>query len=193
MPADIAQQFDGGKVRRPIEVIHHHRRLGRTSPAEIEEWRDLRLDLLDPIRNGLGVIELALGVLLRIPDQPSGPADERKRTVPGVLKSPQHEDLDEVSEVQARGRRIEAAVKRDRPIVERSTKCAEVRAHGNQTAPGEVIEEMGVWVTPESLRIGGVSARTAWLDGVSRRVRDRATRSARRPTKSATASAHPRT
>ena len=143
MPADIAQQFDGGKVRRPIEVIHHHRWLSRTSPAEIEEWRDLTFDLLDPIRDGLRVIELALGVLLRIPDQARRTTDERERTVPGVLKSPQHEDLDQVSQVQAGGGRIEAAVERDRSLVERSTKRAEVRAHRNQAAPREVIEEMG--------------------------------------------------
>ena len=61
----------------------------------------------------------------------------------GVLESTQRQDLDQVSQVQARRRRIEAAVERDRPVVERGAQRAEVGAHGDQPAPGEVIKEMG--------------------------------------------------
>ena len=45
----------------------------------------------------------------RVADQPGRPADERQRPVTGLLQAPRGEHLDEVTVVQARRRRVEAA------------------------------------------------------------------------------------
>ena len=87
----------------------------------------------------------------------------------GVLEAAQREELHQVADVQARRGRVEAAVERDRPGVERRAQRVEVGARGDQAAPGEVVEDVrSRSVTPESLRIRPTSAPTGLPDGAAR-------------------------
>ena len=52
-----------------------------------------------------------------------------------VLEAPDGEYLSQVSQMQARSRRIEAAVQRDRPGIGRLAQRAEIGAVGNELAP----------------------------------------------------------
>ena len=52
----------------------------------------------------------------RVADQAGRPADQAERPVPGPLQVAQREQLHQVADVQARRRRVEAAVERDRSV-----------------------------------------------------------------------------
>ena len=52
-----------------------------------------------------------------------------------LLEAPDGEDLSKVSQMQARSRRIEAAVQRDRPGIGRLAQRAEIGAIRNELAP----------------------------------------------------------
>src|SRR5450432_2408074 len=114
----------------------------RRAATEVEKRLDLLLDARRPCRDDIGVVELPLGTLLGVADQPGGAADERERAVTGVLQASKGQDLDQVAEVQARRRGVETAVPRNRAGIERLAKRAEVGADGDQAAPLEVVKKV---------------------------------------------------
>ena len=92
----------------------------------------------------------ALPRLLGVADHPGGPADEPERPVPGVLEPPQGQDLQQVAHVQARRRRVESAIHRDRSRRHLGAQGVEVRRVRDESAPLEVVED--VLVHGRSLR-----------------------------------------
>ena len=62
--------------------------------------------------------------------------------MPGPLQVPQHDQLHEVAEVQGRRRRVEAAVRRDRPVGECLAQRGLVGGLGHQSPPLQLVEDV---------------------------------------------------
>ena len=84
-----------------------------SAPVEVDDPADLGLDGGDVAREGLVVEQVALlGAPARVADHAGGPAGQGDRPVAGVLEAPQHQQADEVADVQAVGGRVAAVVER---------------------------------------------------------------------------------
>ncbi len=140
VPADVAQQVDRRQPGGPVEVVDHD---GCLVPREVEVRLDLRPDALDPGRDDVGVVELALRRRLGVADQAGRAADERQRSVAGELEAPQRQDLHEVADVQRRRGRVEAAVVGDGPGGQVLAQRLEVGRLGQQAAPRQVVQHTG--------------------------------------------------
>ncbi len=137
--AHVAQQADRGHPGGPVQVVDHARRV---RALEVEEPRDLAAQALDPAGHRLGVVEHALGGGLRVADQTGGAADQAEREVPRLLDPAHGEDLDQVAEVQAGRRRVEAAIERDRAVRERLAQCVLVGGQGDQPTPPQLVDDV---------------------------------------------------
>ena len=84
-----------------------------------------------------------LGAAARVADHAGGAAGEGDRPVPGVLEAAQHEQADQVADVQAVGGRIAAVVQRDRTLGEPSGQCGAVGALLHEAAGLEVGDQVG--------------------------------------------------
>jgi hypothetical protein len=83
--------------------------------VELEEGGDLSANLVDPGGDHVRRVELALGGLeARVADHAGGAADQGDRLVAGFLEALEDEHGDQVAEVQAVRRRVEAAIERYR-------------------------------------------------------------------------------
>ena len=128
MPSVQSRLFDRDRGVRPVEVVE---------PVE------LLADPLHPALDDLARVERALPRLLGVADQAGGAADQGERPVPVLLEPAHREDLHEVAQVQARRRRVEAAVQRDRPGRRGRAQRVEVGALRDQAAPGQFVDDRG--------------------------------------------------
>ena len=110
------QKLSVAEVARRLDVGEN---LLRTWKKAFEERGDEGLDPLDVVGGLLARAQDPLGRRLRVPDLTGRPPDEADHPVPGLLEAPQDDELDEVAEVQRRGRGVEAAVERERTCGER--------------------------------------------------------------------------
>jgi hypothetical protein len=138
MLADITQvreQIDGAE---PVGVVDDRRRVvGR---AEIEEAFELRPHAGDIDTDLFGRQEIPLlRLAARIADHPGAAADERDRRVTELLEAGQAHHGEQVADVQARRRRVEADVGRD---ALRREGLAHALGHlRNHAAPLEFLEQ----------------------------------------------------
>ena len=92
----------------------------RVGALEVEERTHQALDALD-VGGGLVLaFEHPLGGGARVADEAGRAADETDDPMPRSLQAAQHDELDEVAEVQRRRCRVEAAIGRDRAAREGS-------------------------------------------------------------------------
>jgi hypothetical protein len=109
----------------------------------------------------------------RVTDEAGRPADQADDLVPGALQAAQHDELDEVAEVQRRGRRVESAIRRDRSAREGLAQRGLVGGLRHRSAPLQLVEDVAHGTGfPSGRRCGtdeplGVSTKT----GISRVVR----------------------
>jgi len=91
----------------------------------------------------LGPVQVALGAPpARVADQAGGAADHRDGMVPRELQPAHRNQLDQVAEVEALRRRVEAAVEADRVSGQHGAQAIGVRAVGDKASPVEVVEEV---------------------------------------------------
>ena len=115
--ADIAQEVDVVERRQPLGVVDHDR--GVRPPVEVDEVGEGRLEAL---LVGLDLVvgeELARLVLARrVADARRAAAHQRDRPVAGLLEPAQHHDREQVADVEARRRAVEADIGGDHALGE---------------------------------------------------------------------------
>ena len=94
------------------------------SPSKSRKGRDLPLDPRHPLGRLLLGLQHPLGVGPGVTDEPGRPTDEADDPVARPLEVPQHDELDEVAEVQRRCRRVEAAIRVTGPFASASRSAA---------------------------------------------------------------------
>ena len=112
------------------------------SPSTSRNGSHLSLDVGHPLGRLLLGLEDPLGRRPRVADQPGRAADEADDPVPGPLQVAQHDELHEVAEVQGRRGRVEAAVRRDRPVGECLAQRGLVGGLGHQSPPLQLVEDV---------------------------------------------------
>ena len=137
--ANVAQEFKAVHAAEPVVIIGHH---GRVRAVEVEEGRHLVADFADPAGDDLRRIELALGRLeAGIADHARGAADQRDRLVPSLLETSEDQHRDQMPEVQAVSRRIEAAIQRHRFLREQLVERLGIGHLGDQTTGVQILDQ----------------------------------------------------
>jgi hypothetical protein len=140
----LAEEVDRRQRGGPVQVVDVDRRpQALLGGRPVEEGRDPASDPVHPAGDRRGVVEHALGRRSRVPDQPGGPAHQHDRLVPGPLQGPQDHELDQVPDVQALRRRVEAAVVGDRAVGEVLAQRLLVGALGDQPAAVQLVDHVG--------------------------------------------------
>ena len=160
--ADVAQEGQHRHRPGPVEVVDQP---GRVVPLQVDEPRHLGADPLDPTGHHLRAVQDPLPRLLGVADHPRRPAHEQQRPVPGALEDPRHHQLDEVAEVQARRRRVEADVERHRPGVEVRGERLLVGRVGEQSPPLQLVQHVGHGRQPYASRVRREPPRFRGLHG----------------------------
>ena len=101
------------------------------------------LDAPDPLGGLLLGLEHPLGAGPGIADQSRGPSDQADHPVTRALQVAEHDELDEVAEVQRGGRRVEAAVRRDRPPRQGASQGALVGGLRHEATPLQLGKDVG--------------------------------------------------
>ena len=136
--AHVTEELQGREPLGPVVVVHHGRRVG--GGVEVEESLELLTDAPDPLVDHLGLVQGALPRFFWVTDHPGGTTDECEGLVAGDLEPANRQDLQQVAHVQARRRRVEAAVERDRCLGCCRAERVKIRRLGDEAAPLEVIE-----------------------------------------------------
>ena len=140
--ADVAEELE----RRPSAAVQSRLSTSRACVGpgvEVEEPAELGLDGGRRWRRAAPVEQVALlGAAAGIADHAGGAAGQGDRAVAGVLEAAQQQERLEVADVEAVGRRVEAAVERDRPLAPAGAASAarSVRVV-DQAAGVEVVEQ----------------------------------------------------
>ena len=93
-------------------------------------------------REQVAFLALAAGVA----DHAGGPAHQRDRPMPGLLKAPQDHQRHQVADVQAVGRRIEADVDRPRLLDQQPRQIRVVGRLVDQTRARKVLGKCRTWI-----------------------------------------------
>ena len=132
--ADVAEEVEQAQVAGPVPVVDQPRRVDDGERSTIRPiWALMAATLA---RQRLVVEQVALlGAPARVADHARGAAGQGDRPVPGVLEAAQHEQADQVADVQAVGGRVAAVVQRDRALGEpgraaRRGRCCPARGPG---------------------------------------------------------------
>ena len=112
------------------------------SPSKLRNRSTWRAQVADPLGDGLLGVQRALGGRARVADESGGSADESERPVPGELQPAHQQQLDEVAEVQARRRRVEAAVVRDRIAREQLAQSRLIGGDVHEAAPDDLVPDV---------------------------------------------------
>ena len=89
MLAHVSQKIEHIDVSRPIQIVHHKRRV---IAFKINKLADLLTDFLDPPTNDLWSVELALGRFeAGITNQTGRAAYQRNGAMARLLKTTQHQ------------------------------------------------------------------------------------------------------
>ena len=142
MLADVAQEFEAVHAAEPVVVVCHD---GRVGAFKLEEGLDLLADVADPGGNHVRRVELAFGRLeARVADHAGGAADQGDRLVAGFLEALEDEHRHQMAEVQAVGRRVEAAIERYRFLSQQLVERLGVGDLGDQAALVQILDEGGL-------------------------------------------------
>ena len=89
MLADVAQKIEHIDVGRPIQIVHHERRV---IAVKINKLADLLADFLNPTPHDFGRIQLSLrGLEAGVSDQTGRATHQRNGPVTGFLKAAEYE------------------------------------------------------------------------------------------------------
>ncbi len=112
MFSDVAQEIQAGNVLNPRSVVHKPRRI--VLGFKIQKFRQLNFYAGDiALQNLLREQWSFLGLPTRIANRACRAAGHGNRMMTEQLKPPQRQQRHKMADVQAVGRRVEAAVKRD--------------------------------------------------------------------------------
>ena len=128
------------RPRRPVEVVDEPH--ARCRPRLERNRLTCTSRSLDPVGDRLLGVERALGRGPRVADEAGRAADQAEGLVPGELDAAQDEQLHEVAQVQARRRRVESAVVRDRIAGEQLLQRGLVGRHVHEAAPDELLPDV---------------------------------------------------
>ena len=124
MLAHVTEKVQNSNVFGPLPVVDHHRCLAYKVRVtlEPEERPELVGHCLRVAGQGFAVQQVALlGPAAGITDHPRGPSGQGDWPVSGVLEPTQQEQRNQVSDVEAVSRRVEAAVDGDRTLGQAGT------------------------------------------------------------------------
>lgn len=122
----------------PIVIIGHNRGI---IALEAQKRLKLAADALHPLLHGFQSIQAALGRLeARVADHAGGSAHQRHRRVAGQLEAAQGQHRQQMADVQAVSRGIEAAIKRDFLLVEQGIERFGIGGLRDQAARLEVLD-----------------------------------------------------
>ena len=139
--ADVAEEVEHAGAGGPVGVVDQ-RRLIRTW-LEVEDPLQLELDARHVVSELVTAEQVALlGLAARIADHARRPAGERERPMARHLEPPQPELAHQVAGVQGIGRRIEADVDTDRPLVETRPEELQVGRVVDQPTPAEIVDQV---------------------------------------------------
>ena len=140
MLADVAQEIHQPLRHQPLRVVDEQRRRG--PGVEVEEPRHLVAHALDVLGDLLRREQRALGAFpRRVADQAGAAPHHHDGPVPRELQLQQQHDRHQVAELQARRRRIEAAVRAHRPFGQVSLEAG--RRVVDEAPPLQFGEEVG--------------------------------------------------
>ena len=89
MLTDVSQEIQHIDISRPVEIVHHQRRV---IAIKINKLADLLTYFIDPATDNLRGVELALGRFeAGVSDQTSRPTHQRNGAVTRRLKATQHQ------------------------------------------------------------------------------------------------------
>jgi hypothetical protein len=136
--AHVPEEVEHAEVGRPVPVVDQD----RPAVVEVDDPGDLGLDRRH-VGAERGVVEQValLGPPARVADHPGRAAGERHGAVAGVLEPAQHQEADQVADVQAVGAGIAAVVDRQRSLGQAGGERGAVGAVLHQAAGLEVIEK----------------------------------------------------
>ncbi len=140
--ADVAQKIEGGHLLHPVGVVDQQRRC-----QPFAGWQQrfyLGRQTGYPALHRLGAVEVALGRLeAGIADKAGGTAHQCHRGVARQLEAAQHQQWNQMADVQAASGGIEPAVDgaRGGKMVGQRRRFGIL---GHQAASGQLIEQMGV-------------------------------------------------
>ena len=138
MLADVAQKIQAAHAAEPIVIIGHNRGI---IALEAQKRRQLAANAVHPLLHGFQSIQAALGRLeARVANHAGGTAHQRHRRVAGQLEAAQGQHRQQMADVQAVGRGVEAAVKRDFLLVEQGIKRFGIGGLRDQAARLEVLD-----------------------------------------------------
>ena len=134
---DVAEEVEQADRRGPVEVVDE-----RPAAVVTQDPVDLVLDGGDVRSQGGLVEQVALvGPAAGVAHHAGGTAGEGHRPVPGVGEATQHEEPDEVPDMQAVGGRVDAVVERDRSCCQPGRERIAVGAVLHQPTGLEVVEQ----------------------------------------------------
>ncbi len=136
--ADLAKEVDSRQRRRPVQVVDD---ACGVLPLEAEEALHLAAQSRHPLGNGLARVQGPLGCRSRIAHQAGRSPDQAERSVPRELQPTQQEQLHEVTQVQARRRRVKAAVIRDRAAPQQRAQRLLIGGNVHQTTPNDLVPD----------------------------------------------------
>ena len=137
MLAHVAKELQVAEAAHPVVVVHQNGRV--RSAIEIQEAAELGLHAGDVRLQGVDRQQVSLFALAAgIADHAGGPADQCDGAMAGLLKSPQHHQGDQVADVQAVGRGVEAHVERSRAFHQQPRQIRVVGGLVDQTPPGQL-------------------------------------------------------
>ncbi len=113
--ADVAEELEQRDRLRPVAVVDEDTTLG---VRQVDDAPELFLDRRHVGAQRLVVEQIPLlGPAARIAHHAGGPSGQRDRPVPGILEAPEHDQPDQVPDVQAVGRRVTSVVDPDRAVL----------------------------------------------------------------------------
>ena len=160
--ADIAQEVEESDVAGPVTVVDQHHVVAH-HPG------DLGLDGGDVGRQGGLVEEIALlGTPAGIADHSRGPTGQSDRYMAGIVEATQHQQSEQIADVEAVSGRIAPEVEGDRSLRHAGRQTVSVDALLHQAAGFQVGEDVVVGHLPIVTRIS--------VDGQTRDSRSAARR-----------------
>ena len=136
---DISEEVEHADLHRPVVVADE---LGTPLTwIEIDQSPQLAADPFDVGRQGLLIKKIAfLGATTGVTDHSRRTADQHDDVVSVVLEASHGQDTDVVTNVQARRRRIDPVIERDRPLIEAPSQRVDVGRVVDQPTSSEVVK-----------------------------------------------------
>ena len=140
MLADVAEELEHGDRLGPVTVVDQF----AAAVVEVDDPSQLFLDRCNVVVQRVVVEQVALvGPAARITDHPGCAARESDRSVTSVLEPTQHDQPDQVADVEAVGGGVAAVVDRYGTIANRSAERLTVGGVVDEVARLEFSDQIG--------------------------------------------------